>query len=165
MQARRRLRTSPSRTTPSARARSMKSSTAGAARGVGADAKSVARVLGPPGDADWATECVRRTCRVPGDSEAARALGVDFGTAGGPAQQFRDVADKVASAHDALQLLEDAPAELVLLRRCADVCKVTHLLRAAGPQVARAEQQRLVMEAIGCGTTCAAQTTALDGTP
>ena len=33
-------------------------------------------------------------------------------------------------------LLDDAPSELVLLRRCADVCKVTHLLRACGPQVA-----------------------------
>ena len=114
---------------------------AGAARGVGEDAESVARVLGPPGDDQWATEYVHRTCKVPADTRWTHVLGVDTGTATASTEQFRAITDKVAEVHRALQLLEDAPTELVLLRRCADVCKVTHLLRAAGPAVTDRERQ------------------------
>ena len=35
----------------------------------------------------------------------------------------------------ALELLDDAPAELALLRMSANVCRVVHLLRAAGPEI------------------------------
>ena len=49
--------------------------------------------------------------------------------------QFRQACQKVADVHARLPDLEDAPAEFTLLRSCAGVCKVTHLLRAAGPDI------------------------------
>ena len=41
----------------------------------------------------------------------------------------------MADVHARLPDLEDAPAEFTLLRSCAGVCKVTHLLRATGPDI------------------------------
>ena len=79
---------------------------------------------------------------MPSEDQPAHVLGLDFGLAGASSAHFRAVVDKVAEVHAALELLEDAPTELVLLRRCADVCKVTHLLRAAGLRVADDKQQR-----------------------
>jgi len=116
---------------------------AGATRGSGSDVKSVARVLGlHPDDGasgdDWATEYVRSTCQVRAPSEVplAHVLGVDTDVEGGEgsafSKQFGEVCEKVAAVHQRLTEVEDGPAELTLLRSCASVCKVTHLLRAAG---------------------------------
>ncbi len=47
--------------------------------------------------------------------------------------QFETATEQVAELHEALALVEDTACEMILLRKCADVCKVVHLLRAAGP--------------------------------
>ena len=51
---------------------------------------------------------------------------------GGEEQQFLEVSDNTATVQQAIAACEHAATELVLTRRCADVCKVTHLLRVAG---------------------------------
>ena len=50
-------------------------------------------------------------------------------------EQFRQACQKVAAVHERFPELEDATAEFTLLRSCAGVCKITHLLRAVGPDI------------------------------
>ena len=49
--------------------------------------------------------------------------------------QFRTATQHVADVCGALQLVQDARAELALLRVSANVSRVVHLLRAAGPDI------------------------------
>ena len=49
--------------------------------------------------------------------------------------QFEGCTRSVAALHEAVGLIGDPAVELVLTRRCADACKVTHLLRAGGDVV------------------------------
>ena len=65
-------------------------------------------------------------------AQKGHVLGVDFGTPTAATDQFVDVTAKVRGIHEALVLLGDAPTELALLRKCADTCKIAHLVRAAG---------------------------------
>ena len=108
----------------------------GAPRARGAAAKSVARLVGAPAalathDPAWATEYVLdSTSQDP--ARHGHVLGVDFGGERGPSSQFRDATDAVERLHEALAQVQDVASELVLLRKCADVCKVVHLLRASG---------------------------------
>ena len=62
-------------------------------------------------------------------------LGVGFGTEFNADRQFRTITTKIGHLHDALATTDDTATELILLRQCADVCKIVHLLRAAGPQI------------------------------
>ena len=43
--------------------------------------------------------------------------------------------EKVADLHQSLAQVDDTASELILLRMCADVCKIVHLLRTAGPAI------------------------------
>ena len=119
----------------------------GACRAVGAEAKTVVRVMGSAaalatcGD-EWDTDYVRNS-RTHEPSKQTHVLGTDFGEEFNPCHQFREIAKKVADLHDALTLVEDTASELVLLRTCADVCKVVHLLRTSGPIERRASTGRL----------------------
>ena len=61
-------------------------------------------------------------------------LGVDIGNAVVRNKQFLDTAEAVAAGREKISVLGDV-AELVLIRRCGDVCKVTLLLRAHGPNL------------------------------
>ena len=118
---------------------------AGAARGRGSAAKSVVAVPAPAPLAaaarpHWATAEVLHSVAPAGGPR--HVLGIDFGddegepVGGAPSAQFAGAAARVAAVHSAVAALGDVPAELVLLRRCADVCKVVHLLRASGPALA-----------------------------
>ena len=49
--------------------------------------------------------------------------------------QFAGCTRAVAALHEAVSLIGDLAVELVLTRRSADACKVTHLLRAGGDAV------------------------------
>ena len=62
-------------------------------------------------------------------------LGIDFETSESISIQFEDIADEVASIHSNFAQVEDVATEMVLTRACANVCKVVHLLRAAGEDV------------------------------
>ena len=61
---------------------------------------------------------------------------------GGEEEQFLQTLEDAAKVQDAIATSEHAATELVLTRRCADVCKVTHLLRVAGPVISPASLQR-----------------------
>ena len=86
----------------------------------------------------WATPYVRSTCRIAENNGNGHVLGVDFGNVGATTAQFDDLINKVHDLHKAIISIGDAGSELVLLRRCADVCKTTHLLRTAGPYIVEA---------------------------
>ena len=109
---------------------------AGASRATGADAKSVARVVGSLAAREtcaigWRTEYIQHsTTTDPARQE--HVLGVDFGAV---SNQFRRVTGTVAELHEAVALIGDTASELVLLRKCADVCKAAYLLRVAGPSI------------------------------
>ena len=109
----------------------------GASRARGAQAKSVVRVVGDstavaasaPLDSDYILDSTTRDPK-----KMAHVLGVDFGSGDRSCTtQFCKITDVVRDLHDNLALVGDAGSELVLLRSCADVCKVVHLLRARGP--------------------------------
>ena len=91
----------------------------GASRGVGADVKSIARVVGTAeavtecGDA-WVTDRVRRTCKLPGPNAPVHVLGVDIGDAAVATSQFRDATTKTAAMREGIAGVCDAGVELVL---------------------------------------------------
>ena len=63
-------------------------------------------------------------------------LGVDFGHGDHSVScQFRRAIALAGELHSALAQVGHAGCELILLRKCADACKVIHLLRAAGPSI------------------------------
>ena len=62
-------------------------------------------------------------------------MGIDIGFGEEASSQFRTASEQVESLHSKLETLGDCPVELALLRQCADSCKITHLLRAAGPRI------------------------------
>ena len=111
----------------------------GATRGSGADVKSFARLCGPAdaveqlGDS-WVTSYIQRTCKVGRPNVPVEVLGAELHRIG---SQFEEVTERVRTIHTAISIVEHVPTELVLTRRCADICKVTHLLRAAGPLLSR----------------------------
>jgi len=114
----------------------------GATRGTGPDVKSVARLVGSAeavtecGD-DWITERIRMTCQLPGPNTPVHVLGVDIGDDDVRTRQFREATAAVDLIRTGIASLGDSGTEVVLTRRCADVCKVTHLLRSHGPAVDR----------------------------
>ena len=74
--------------------------------------------------------------RSASEAPLAHVLGIDTDAGTGPgsvfAEQFGAVASKAVEVRQRLQDLDDAAAELTLLRKSTSVCRVTHLLRAAG---------------------------------
>ena len=112
----------------------------GATRGRGQNAKSVARLVGPADKVQefpltWITERVRDTCKLPGDNAAVHVLGVDMGSVDVRNEQFAQAARNVRLGLNKISAIGDSASELVLTRRCGDVCKITHLLRAHGPKL------------------------------
>ena len=109
--------------------------------------KSVAKLIGSAEgilevDDDWATPYVRSTCRIAPNNGNGHVLGIDFGDTGVATVQFEECIDKIELLHRSISSLGSAGSELVLLRRCADICKLTHLLRAAGHIIAPVSLRR-----------------------
>lgn len=124
----------------------------GATRGYiehGGDAselKSVAKFVGSPDsirevDGSWATAYVRSSCQIAESNRNGHVLGIDFGGLGVVTNQFDESVEHVGSLHKAIGNIGNAGSELVLLRRCANVCKLTHLLRSAGHFIAHVSLQ------------------------
>ena len=72
--------------------------------------------------------------RVPSpcQDDPSHVLGIYFGSVEAIANHFNDISGVVKFLHKELHLLDHVGTGLVLTRRCADVCKITHLLRARG---------------------------------
>lgn len=82
----------------------------------------------PPPAPAWATEYVRKICKLPpGFASAGKVLGVDI-EGGSVSAQFCKAVGEVETLCEALQDVADPAAELAMLRMSANVAKVTHLL-------------------------------------
>ena len=134
----------------------------GGTRVAGDEVKSEAKLIGPQDDVEtegaaWRTGIVEDTCilrnSMPG---ATKVLGVDLdGSHLG--DQIKAALDKTADICQKLGATHDTPVELALLRMCANVSRLTHLLRAAGPELRSAdmdlfdESQRTALDRLlGC---------------
>ena len=49
--------------------------------------------------------------------------------------QFEELVQSITKLHENISSIGDVGTEIVITRRCADVCKITHLLRACGPNI------------------------------
>ena len=78
---------------------------------------------------------VHQTCRVPGINGESHVLGIDFGTDRAASLQFNDRTTDCIGLHRAISSIGDTGVELVLTRKCANVCKIVNLLRAVGPDL------------------------------
>ena len=114
---------------------------AGGTRVAGDTFKSQARLIGSPAaraavPAAWHAGIVSQTCKVasPAAAAAGKVLGVDL-SGETLAEQLRSATTRVDEARRAILGIGDAPAELSLLRMSANVCRIVHLLRAAGPDL------------------------------
>ena len=114
---------------------------AGGTRVAGDTFKSQARLIGSPAaraavPATWHAGIVSQTCKVasPAAAAAGKVLGVDL-SGETLAEQLRSATTRVDEARRAILGIGDAPAELSLLRMSANVCRIVHLLRAAGPDL------------------------------
>ena len=69
------------------------------------------------------------------DDKDNMCLGVALGGAGNRQKQFEKKCQLIKELHQRLDKVGDTAAELSLLAKCGGVCKVTHLLRAAGDEM------------------------------
>ncbi len=118
----------------------------GATRAEGNDVKSVVRLICPDERVSefdgWATECVRRTCRVQEPNSSAKALGAVVGSDDGIRSAALAVRMKVREKRGAIASLGEAPAEMVLTRRCADVGNISYWFRCYGDKLQGTVTQR-----------------------
>ena len=141
---------------------------AGATRGVMPDCKSVVRLVGHPdalrafegsAEADhWLTDRVRATCRIQEPNSDVLVLGAALGSPAAREAQFIEKVGALTELHGALATLGDAPVEMVLGRKCADVSRVSYLMRLGGSSLSEhvvsqhdAEQQRFLGDVLGGG--------------
>ena len=78
---------------------------------------------------------IHRTCRTFGPNGRSHVLGVDFGTDEAATSQFDQRILDCVDLHRGINNMGDAGTELVLVRKCANACKITNLLRATGPSI------------------------------
>ena len=80
----------------------------------------------------WLTDHVRSTCRIAAPSSDIEVLGAVVGSASARDAQFADHVLALGALHESLGSLSDASLELVLGRLCADVARVSYLMRLGG---------------------------------
>ena len=69
---------------------------------------------------------------APAENHRNNVLGINLGDAQVASDLFAEATRSVALFNEAIAQLGDTAAELVLLRKYADICKIVHLLRARG---------------------------------
>jgi hypothetical protein len=115
----------------------------GATRGEGPDVKTLVRLVGHP-DAlasfndVWITDRVRRTCQLGEPNSSLEVLGAMVGAAPAREAQFLDRVQKTRDLQGAIAEVADPATELTLGRLCANVSRVTHLLRISGTMLSEA---------------------------
>ena len=78
-------------------------------------------------------EHIRSSCKIqPRGQPAVKILGVEIGKEAS-ARQLQAQVENVTKLCASLAAAEDVRAELSLLRASANASRITHLLRAAGP--------------------------------
>ena len=134
---------------------------AGCTRGEMPDAKSAVTPVGHPdalaalGDG-WLTPYVRRTCQVREPNATVEVLGTVVCDDDAVRSQFDACVGRTAQLHQAIEQLGDPATELTLGRSCADIARVSHLLRTAGDIIAGGavgehdlQQQRFIERVLG----------------
>ena len=117
----------------------------GASRSRGVDCKSVARLVAPDGyqdDGQWATIYVRDTCKVTPNGPAHEVLGGTLGSDRAIGEAIDEIVKKAASLREKITEIDDTATELILLRLCADVSKLTYSLRVQGDRIPSQSLQR-----------------------
>ena len=105
-----------------------------------------------PRDRSEVLLCGGSTCKILAPNAGAEILGAPIGDVGFVGDYLREKTIKVGQVHAALRELERPAAELLLGRCCADVAKISHLLRTVGdivPEEVTAafdQQQRAFVE-------------------
>jgi len=89
---------------------------------------------------------VRAICKLSGNKSSAHELGLDIGDTETRNAQFLETARIVAFGRNEIGIVGDSATELILPRRCRDVCKVTHHLRAHGTKLHAATFERFDKE-------------------
>ena len=110
---------------------------AGATRGEGADVKSTVRLVGHPGvlanfSEVWVTDRIRQTCKICEPNSSEEVLGAMLGPPAAREEHFLSRVQKTKELHEAIPEVADPATELTLGRLCANVSRVTHLLRVSG---------------------------------
>ena len=89
-------------------------------------------------DAGWRTEYVKESSILsPENDLEGHVLGINFDDADGISNQFREASSLACAARKQVKIIDDIPCELAVMQACLGVCKVNHLLRAAGLYVGR----------------------------
>ena len=107
----------------------------GATRGHGNDAKSVERLLCPPGQQNqyigWDTAYIRNTCKVKTALDGANVLGSIVSSDAQLANLARDVSAQAAATRDAIATTDHPAIEMVPMMQCTNVSKMAYLMRTS----------------------------------
>ena len=100
------------------------------------DVKSVARLICQPGQetaySGWDTAYIRQTCKVKTMADGAEVLGSVVSSSIGVQALAEKVVRNAAATQEAISSIDHPATQLVLTRQCADVAKLTHVLRTVG---------------------------------
>ena len=85
-------------------------------------------------DPAWYSDYIRDSCLpAPENDVEGHVLGIDFDNVDGVSKQFLAASERACAARLEIKCINDVQCELSVMQACLSVCKVTHLLRAAGP--------------------------------
>jgi len=120
---------------------------AGATRGEGSDVKSTVKLVGHPEalasfSEDWITDSTRRTCKVGEPNSPEEVLGAMLGPQEARDEHFQSRVQKTKELQETIPEVADPATELTLGRLCANVSRVTHLLRVSGTMLS----ERVLLE-------------------
>ena len=108
----------------------------GATRGQGADVKSSAKLVCPPGQEErvppWVTDYMRQTCSVLETDSASVVLCAAVGDDADIEESAAGICARVPEQRAMIATVDHAATELVLTRSCADVAKLSYRLRGYG---------------------------------
>jgi hypothetical protein len=105
----------------------------GLSRSKGEACKTEVRILAPPEHSvhQEVSSYVRESAKILPWATPHKTLGVMMGGEEAFVTQFRSTTAKVKSLQEQLLVVQDPATELTLMRKCAEICKVVHLLRGA----------------------------------
>ena len=114
---------------------------AGCTRGAMHGAKSSVALVGHIDalaalDGSWLTPYIRDTCKVREPNSSVEVLGSVVGANEDVLAQFEQRVKSTEEVHNAIEELCDPAMELTLGRSCADLARVSHLLRTSGDIIA-----------------------------
>ena len=81
----------------------------------------------------WVTDYVRESSVQCSDNDLeGHVLGINFDDQNGMTNQFKHASTQAHQSRSCARWIDDVECELAVTQSCLSVCKVVHLLRAAG---------------------------------